>query len=63
MFVINDKGVLIYAGAIDDNPSSDPADTATAKNFVRAAYEEASAGKPIATSATAPYGCGVKYKN
>lgn len=63
MFVIDDKGVLIYAGAIDDNPSSDPADTATAKNFVRAAYEEASAGKPIATSATAPYGCGVKYKN
>ena len=63
MFVIDDKGTLIYAGAIDDNPSSDPADTATAKNFVRAAFDESSAGKPVATSATAPYGCGVKYKN
>jgi len=63
MFVIDDKGVLVYAGAIDDNPSSDAADAATAKNFVRAAYDEASAGKPVSTAATAPYGCGVKYKN
>jgi len=63
MYVIDDKGVLIYAGAIDDNPSSDPEDTATAKNFVRTAYEEASAGKPVTTASTAPYGCGVKYKN
>ena len=63
MFVINDQGILIYAGAIDDNPSSDPADTATAKNYVRAAYDEAAAGKPVTTAATAPYGCGVKYKN
>jgi peroxiredoxin len=51
MFVIDDKGILVYAGV------------ATAKNFVRAAYEEASAGKPVTTASTAPYGCGVKYKN
>jgi peroxiredoxin len=63
MFVIDDKGVLIYAGAIDDNPSSDAADAATAKNYVRAAFGEASAGKPVSTASTAPYGCGVKYKN
>ncbi|MEO7435318.1 MAG: thioredoxin family protein [Candidatus Binatia bacterium] len=63
MFVIDDKGMLVYAGAIDDNPSSDAADAATAKNFVRAAYDEASAGKPVSTASTAPYGCGVKYKN
>ena len=63
MFVIDDKGVLVYAGAIDDNPSSDAADAATAKNYVRAAFEEASAGKPVTTAATAPYGCGVKYAN
>ena len=63
MFVIDDKGVLVYAGAIDDNPSSDPDDVATAKNYVRAAYDEASAGKPVSTGSTAPYGCGVKYKN
>jgi peroxiredoxin len=63
MYVIDDKGVLIYAGAIDDNPSSDAADAATAKNFVRAAYDEASAGKPVTNASTAPYGCGVKYKS
>jgi peroxiredoxin len=63
MFVIDDKGILVYAGAIDDTPSTDAADVATAKNFVRAAYEEASAGKPVTTASTAPYGCGVKYKN
>jgi peroxiredoxin len=63
MFVIDDEGTLVYAGAIDDNPSSDAADAATAKNFVRAAYDEASAGKPVTTASTAPYGCGVKYKN
>ncbi len=63
MFVIDDKGVLVYAGAIDDNPSSDAADAATAKNYVRAAYDEAAAGKPVTTASTAPYGCGVKYKN
>ncbi len=63
MYVIDDKGVLIYAGAIDDAPSTDPDDTKTAKNFVRAAYDEASAGKPVSTASTAPYGCGVKYKN
>lgn len=63
MYVIDDKGVLIYAGAIDDNPSSEAADAATAKNYVRAAFDEASAGKPVTTAATAPYGCSVKYKN
>jgi peroxiredoxin len=63
MYVIDDKGVLVYAGAIDDNPSSDAADAATAKNYVRAAFEEASAGKPVTTASTSPYGCGVKYKN
>jgi len=63
MFVIDDKGVLVYAGAIDDRPSTEASDVATAKNFVRAAYEESSAGKPVSTTSTAPYGCGVKYKD
>jgi peroxiredoxin len=63
MYVIDDKGVLIYAGAIDDNPSSEATDAATARNYVRAAFDEASAGKPVTTASTAPYGCSVKYKN
>lgn len=62
MFVIDDHGTLVYAGAIDDRPSTDVADIDGAKNYVRAAYEEAKAGKPVSVSTTASYGCSVKYK-
>ena len=63
MFVINPDGVLIYAGAIDDKPSADPADITKASNYVAACLDESMAGKPVATSSTASYGCGVKYAN
>jgi peroxiredoxin len=61
MFVIDPKGVLIYAGGIDDTPSPDPATIATAKNYVTAALDEAMAGKPVTTPTARPYGCSVKY--
>jgi peroxiredoxin len=61
MFVINSKGVLVYAGGIDDKPSTDVADLATAKNYVTAALDEAMAGQPVATATARPYGCSVKY--
>jgi peroxiredoxin len=61
MFVIDKSGVLIYAGGIDNKPSADPADIATATNYVTAALDEAMAGKPVATASARPYGCSVKY--
>jgi peroxiredoxin len=61
MFVIDPKGVLIYAGGIDDTPSADPATIATAKNYVTAALDEAMAGKSVTTPTARPYGCSVKY--
>jgi peroxiredoxin len=61
MFVIDPKGVLIYAGGIDNKPSTDPADIATATNYVTAALNEAMAGKPVTTPRARPYGCSVKY--
>ena len=61
MFIIDRQGLLIYAGAIDDSPSTDPADVATATNYVQAAFDEALAGKSISVPATASYGCSVKY--
>jgi peroxiredoxin len=61
MFVINPKGELIYAGGIDNTPSTDVADIATAKNYVTAALDEAMAGKPVSTPTSQPYGCSVKY--
>jgi peroxiredoxin len=61
MFVIDDKGTLVYAGAIDDNPSADKADVEGAKSYVLAAYQESKSGKPVSVATTAPYGCSVKY--
>jgi peroxiredoxin len=61
MFVVDPAGKVIYAGAIDDKRSSNPADAKTANNYVRAALTEALAGKPVTTSSTSPYGCSVKY--
>src|SRR3984957_6094569 len=34
MFVIDPSGKLIYAGAIDDHPTTDPADIKSSKNYV-----------------------------
>ena len=61
MFVIDPKGTLIYAGGIDNKPSPNPADIASATNYVTAALDEAMAGKPVTTSKSRPYGCSVKY--
>ena len=61
MFVIDPSGRLVYAGAIDDKRSANPADTKTARNYVRAALTESLAGKPVTEAATTPYGCSVKY--
>ena len=61
MFVISPEGVLIYDGAIDDKPTTDQADIASAHNYVSEALEESMAGKPVSTPATRPYGCSVKY--
>ena len=61
MMVINPKGVLIYSGAIDDKASADDAELKTAHNYVKAALEEAMAGKPVSTPTSQPFGCAVKY--
>ena len=61
MFVIDQKGVVAYAGAIDDKASADTADIEGATNYVTAAYEALLAGKPVEVAATQAYGCSVKY--
>jgi peroxiredoxin len=63
MFVIDPKGVLIYAGAIDDKPGPNPADIPTATNYVAATLTESMSGKALAVKSTEPYGCSVKYAN
>jgi hypothetical protein len=61
MFIINPQGQLIYAGAIDDKPTTDESDINGAKNYVSAALQEAMAGQAVAVANTRPYGCSVKY--
>jgi hypothetical protein len=61
MFVIDEKGVLAYAGAIDSKPSTDDADIADATNYVDAAITALMAGKTPEVTTTQSYGCNVKY--
>lgn len=62
MFVIDKKGNVVYAGAIDDHPNVDPAEISGSKNYVQQALDETLAGKQVTTAATKSYGCSVKYQ-
>jgi peroxiredoxin len=61
MYVVDKAGILVYAGAIDDRPTSRRADVQGANNYVRAALDAVAAGQPVKTPATRAYGCTVKY--
>ena len=63
MFIVDATGTLVYQGAIDDKPSTNPADAAAAKNWVAQALNEILAKKPVSVAETRSYGCGVKYKD
>ncbi len=59
MFVVDAKGVLRYAGAIDnDTMGREAAPT----NYVEGAAGALKAGKDPSPASTEPYGCSVKYK-
>lgn len=61
MFVIDENGVLAYAGAIDNNSSANPKTVEGAQNYVLAAINDLKAGNPVATTQTRAYGCPIKY--
>lgn len=61
MFIITGDGKLAYMGGIDDKPSANAADIATARPHVREALAELTAGKPVSTPQSRPYGCAIKY--
>jgi peroxiredoxin len=61
MYIVDPKGTLAYMGAIDDKPSSNPSSLAGAKSYVRQAFAELKAGKPVSEASTKSYGCAVKY--
>lgn len=63
MFVIDEKGVLVYRGAIDNSPDGEGESPAGGKliNHVEAALGDLAAGRPVQTPQTKAYGCSVKY--
>ena len=61
MYIVNPEGTLVYAGGIDNKPTTRTADIAGATNHVKVALSESLAGKAVSTPTTAPYGCTVKY--
>lgn len=60
MFIIDAKGTLVYAGAIDNDPGDKKSPTEKV-NYVAKALDEVLAGKPVTESETKSYGCSVKY--
>jgi peroxiredoxin len=64
MFVIDKKGVLVYAGALDNAPFGEVKGGGADKiPYVVNALDALRAGKPIAVAKTPAYGCSVKYAN
>jgi cytochrome oxidase Cu insertion factor (SCO1/SenC/PrrC family) len=61
LFIIDPAGTLVYAGGIDSINSADVADIPKATNYVKAAFADLKAGKPVTKATTKAYGCSVKY--
>ncbi len=62
MYIIDAKGTLVYAGAIDSHRGPRvPGSSEKVVNYVDQALTALLAGKPITVSQTKPYGCSVKY--
>ena len=61
LYLVNADGVLVYKGGIDSIKSSKAEDIAKAQPYLKDALAAVKAGQPVANSATAPYGCSIKY--
>ncbi len=63
MFVIDDKGTLVYRGAIDNSPDGEGESPTGGKlvSYVDEALAAIAAGKTPQVTETRAYGCGVKY--
>ncbi|HET9372715.1 MAG TPA: redoxin domain-containing protein [Vicinamibacterales bacterium] len=61
MVIVDPAGKVVYNGAIDDQPKTEPASLDGATNYVDRALTELFAGRPVSTPASTPYGCEVHY--
>jgi hypothetical protein len=60
--VINEKGLLVYKGALDNAPLGKVQGDQKKVNYVDAAITDIKAGRAVATSDTKPYGSTLKYR-
>jgi peroxiredoxin len=61
MYIVDPKGTLIYAGAIDSTQGGEPEPGEAVTNYVDVALGELAAGKAVSKAETEAFGCGVKY--
>jgi peroxiredoxin len=61
MYIVDQKGTLVYAGGIDSIQSGSANDIPKATNYVREALKDLKNGQPVRTATSKPYGCSVKY--
>jgi glutathione peroxidase-family protein len=58
MYIINEEGILLYNGGIDDDPRGNNDNRV---KYVDEALMKVTSGEGLTTSTTRPYGCSVKY--
>ena len=61
VFLVDTKGTLVYAGAIDNAPMGEVDGGGPKVNYLAEALAAVRANKPVATAETKSYGCSVKY--
>jgi len=63
LFVIDEQGVLVYAGAVDNSPDGEGQSPTGGSlvSYVAQALGDLKAGRAVSISQTKAYGCGVKY--
>jgi len=61
MFLVNERGVLVYSGALDNAPMGRVERAASKTNFVENAIGDLRSGHGVTTSSTRPYGSPLNY--
>lgn len=61
MFIVDKRGVLVYAGGIDDGEAMTAKEVLRAHNHVRPALDDLLAGRPVRKPVTEPSGCALAY--
>lgn len=60
-FIIDPEGILIYQGALDNQPDASVSQDETFQNYIDLAMDDALNGREVAIPTTQPYGCPIKY--